>query len=89
VSDHHHAAIEIDLLVDAMAAKSLLFLLLTLAPFKLNTCYFKIVLNPFQIIVHLTFLSPSLFARLIQKIILDITSFVVACFINKSSSRMT
>jgi len=47
VSDHHHAAIEIDLLVDAMAAKSLLFLLLTLAPFKLNTGYFKIVLNPF------------------------------------------
>jgi hypothetical protein len=35
------------------------------------------------------FLTPSLTTRLIQKFVQNITSFVVAWFINKSSSRMT
>jgi hypothetical protein len=56
------------------------------------------LLNPFQIIVRfffkkeivrLTFFTQSLTTRLIQKFMLNITSFVVACFINKNSSRMT
>jgi hypothetical protein len=37
----------------------------------------------------LTFLTPSLTTRLIQNFVQNITSFVVACFINKSSSGMT
>jgi len=42
-----------------------------------------------QIIRHLTFLTLSLTTRLIQKFVQNIISFVVACFINKSYSRMT
>jgi hypothetical protein len=49
----------------------------------------KMILNPFQIIVHLTFMTPSLTTHLIQKYVRNITYFVVACFINKSSSRIT
>jgi hypothetical protein len=50
----------------------------------------KQILGPSQIIRRLTFLIPSLTTRLIQKFFLqNITSFIVACFINKSSSRMT
>jgi hypothetical protein len=49
----------------------------------------KLLLNPSQIIRHLTFFTPSLTTRLIQKFVQNITSFVVAWFINKSSSRMT
>jgi hypothetical protein len=37
----------------------------------------------------LTFLTPSLITRLIQKFMQNIISFIVACFINKSSSGMT
>jgi len=47
------------------------------------------VLNPSQIIRRLTFLIPSLTTRLIQKFMQNITSFIVACFINESSSRKT
>ena len=49
----------------------------------------KYVLNPSQIIRRLTFLTPSLTTRLIQNFVQNITSFVMAWFINKSSSRMT
>jgi len=41
------------------------------------------ILNPFQIIICLTFFTLSLTTRLIQKFIQNITSFAVACFINK------
>jgi hypothetical protein len=46
-------------------------------------------LNSSQIIRRLTFLTLSLTTRLIQKFMQNITSFVMAWFINKSSSRMT
>ena len=42
----------------------------------------------FQIIIYLTFLTPSLTCRLIQKFVKNITYFIVAYFINTSSSRM-
>ena len=43
----------------------------------------------FQIIIRLTFFTPSLTTSLIKKFEQNVTYFVVACFINKSSSRMT
>jgi len=49
----------------------------------------KKLLNPSQTIRCLTFWTPSLTTHLIQKFVQNITSFVVAWFINKSSSRMT
>ena len=50
----------------------------------------KLLLPPFQIIIgRLTFSTPKLTTRLIQKFVQNITSFVVACFINISISRMT
>ena len=42
----------------------------------------------FQIIIYLTFLTPSLTCRLIQKFVKNITYFIMAYFINTSSSRM-
>jgi len=47
------------------------------------------MLNLSQIIKHLTFSTLSLTTRLIQKNLQNITSFVVAWFINNSYSRMT
>jgi len=41
------------------------------------------MLNPFEIIVHLTFWLSSLTTRLIQKLVPNITSFVVACLLTK------
>jgi len=55
---------------------------------KLNLTSWK-VLPPFQIIGGLTFLTPSLTTRLIQKFVENITYFVVGCFINTRFSRMT
>ena len=44
---------------------------------------------PFQIIIRLTFFTASFATHFIQKLVQNTTSFVVACFINKSSLRMT
>jgi len=49
----------------------------------------EVLLNPFQIIVCLICFTLSLTTRLIKKIVQNITSFVMAFFVNKSSSRMT
>ena len=56
--------------------------------------FFKILeafelLPPFLIIGRLTFFTPSLTIRLIQKFVQNINSFVVAYFINTSSSIMS
>ena len=51
--------------------------------------YIKHILPPFQIVVGLTFSTLSVITRLIQKFMQNVTSFVVACFINKRSFRMT
>ena len=45
------------------------------------------ILHPFQIIGRLIFSTLNLTTRLIKKFVQNIT-FVVACFINMSSSRM-
>jgi hypothetical protein len=47
------------------------------------------LLGPSQIIRRLTFLTSNLTTRLIHFFLQNITSFIVACFINKSSSRIT
>jgi hypothetical protein len=39
--------------------------------------------------IRLTFFTSSLATCHIEKIMQNITSFVVACFINESSARMT
>jgi len=49
----------------------------------------KMLLTLFQIVGRLTFLNPILTTRFIQKFVQNITFFVVACFINERSSRMT
>ena len=56
---------------------------------RLFSSYFYQLFLPFQIIGHLTFLILSLTTHLIHIFIQNITSFVVVCFINTSSSRMT
>ena len=61
--------------------------------FSKNVTYllaWYLLLPPFQIVGRLTFWIPSLITRLIQKFVqINITSFVVSCFINTRSSRMT
>ena len=44
-----------------------------------------ILLPPFQIVGRLIFSTLNLTTRLIQKFVQNITSFVVACFINTNS----
>jgi hypothetical protein len=46
------------------------------------------MLNLSQIVRRLTFLTPSLTTRLIQKFVQNITSFVMAWFINQSSYHL-
>jgi hypothetical protein len=58
-----------------------------IVPVKISMSYQ--VLPPSQIIRRLTFLTSSLTTRLIQKFVQNINSFIVAWYINKSSSRMT
>ena len=50
---------------------------------------YLIITPPFQIIGRLTFLIPSLTPHIIKKFMQNITSFVVGCFINTRSSRIT
>ena len=50
---------------------------------------YLIITPPFQIIGRLIFLIPSLTTHIIKKFMQNITSFVVGCFINTRSSRIT
>ena len=52
-------------------------------------CFKKEVLHPFQNVGRLTFFTLSFTTRLIQKFVSNIIFFIVACFIIKSSLRMT
>jgi len=76
--------------VDALSDDLLLVLAIDFCKGQIRLeVYIKHILPPFQIVVGLTFSTLSLTTRLIQKFMQNVTSFVVACFINKRSFRMT